>query len=307
MNTINIILLVILINIVPFIWYNYKEIKVTNKQTIIYGILSIIITYLIMSLTDTKGHYIELFSTGIISTLFNLSIFYGITNIKKIPKSTLVFILFFTSSIFQLIPASILNYDLNNLTNSQTLILTCFSDIVLLCILIIIYFKDLKEEFKKVRGNLYSILDTGFKYWLLGLIVMMISNVIIGLFIKQAQAVNEEGVQDLIKSSSYLSIFIIGIIAPVVEELTFRKSFRDLFKNDIAFVLISGFIFGAAHMAVAKDLWDLIYIIPYTSLGIVFAYMYKKTDTVFTSMFMHMFHNTVLTILSVIGMGVILL
>ena len=151
-------------------------------------------------------------------------------------------------------------------------------------------------------------MDIGIKYWLIGLVVMMISNIFIGLFLTQATATNEQGVQELIKSSSIISIITIGIIAPIIEEITFRKAFRDIFKNDLAFILLSGLIFGGLHVILSiSSPWDLFYIIPYSSLGIAFGKIYQQSDNIYTSIIMHIFHNTVLTTVSIIGVGVILL
>jgi len=293
--------------LLPFSYFNRKEIKSGLLEVIAFGVLGIAITFLIMKINKTTGNYLELFITALICSIFNYFATIGDIDIRKTPKSLIVLLLFFFSSLSQLIIIPFLGYDLNNLTANQNLILTAFSDSVLLIILIIMYFRTLKNNFKNLKGNLYKFLDVGVKYWLVGLIVMMISNVIIGL-LTPAQAVNEEGVQELIHSSKYLSIITIGVIAPIIEELTFRKAFRDVFKNNLAFILTSGFVFGALHVVLSlNSFWDLLYIIPYSSLGIAFATTYAKTDNIYTSTFMHIFHNTVLTILSVAGIGVILL
>lgn len=229
-------------------------------------------------------------------------------NIKKIPKLIIIVTLFFLASLFQLIPINLFHIDINHITNYQQLLLTTFSDSILLIILIFIYHKDLKKDFKKLKENFNSIIDTGIKYWFIGLIVMVISNIFIGLFIANAKAGNEEGVQQLIHSSRFLSIIAVGILAPIIEELTFRKAFREVFTNKVLFVLASGLIFGGLHVILSlNSLWDLFYIIPYSSLGIAFSYMYQKTDNIYTSMIMHIFHNTALTTLSLIGGAMILL
>lgn len=231
-----------------------------------------------------------------------------IINTKKIPKLIGIVLLFFFASLFQLIPIEIFKLDINNLTGEQQLWLTIFSDGILLMILAFIYRKTLKEDFKKIKGNFYQMLDSGIKYWLIGLIGMMVSNIIIGLFIPEAQATNEQGVQTLIHSSSILAIIAVGILAPIIEELTFRKAFREVFNHKILFALASGLIFGSLHVVLSlNSLWDLFYIIPYSSLGIAFGYMYQKTDNIYTSIIMHMFHNTVLTLLSIVGGAMILL
>lgn len=231
-----------------------------------------------------------------------------IINVKKIPKLVGIVLLFFSASLLQLIPIELFKLDITNITANQQLWLTIFSNSILLIILIIIYRKSLKEDFKKIKGNLYQLLDSGIKYWLIGLIVMMASNIIISLFITEAQAGNEQGVQELIHSSGLLSIIAVGILAPIIEELTFRKAFREVFNHKILFVLASGLIFGGLHVVLSlNSYWDLFYIIPYSSLGIAFGYMYQKTDNIYTSIIMHMFHNTALTLLSLAGGAMILL
>lgn len=227
-------------------------------------------------------------------------------NFKKLPKLLGIVLLFFFSFLFQLIPIYLFHMSLEQINMNQ-LWLTIFSNMILLIILIFIYWKSLKEDLKKIKGNLYSILDSGIKYWLIGLAVMAISNILIGLFITQAQAGNEESVQEMIHSSA-LSIIAIGILAPIIEELVFRKSFREVFQNKTLFVLASGLIFGGLHVVLSlNSYWDLFYIIPYSSLGIAFGYMYQKTDNIYTSIIMHIFHNTVLTTLSLMAGAMILL
>lgn len=228
-------------------------------------------------------------------------------NVKKIPKLIAIILMFFLSSLLQFIPIEIFNLDITNITPNQQLWLTIFSNSIIVIILFIIYFKSLKEDFKKIKGNLYNILDNGIKYWLVGLILMVISNIIINTFIPQAQANNEESVQLLIKGSGFLSVIAVGILAPIIEELVFRKAFKEVFTNKTLFVLASGLIFGSLHVILAlSSYWDLFLIIPYCSLGIAFSYMYQKTDNIYTSIIMHMFHNTAATILSLVG-GMMLL
>ena len=59
-------------------------------------------------------------------------------------------------------------------------------------------------------------------------------------------------------------------------------------------------MFGGAHVIdSAKTFIDILYIIPYGALGGAFALAYYDTDTIFTSMTMHMIHNLILCIISV--------
>lgn len=308
MNTIVVVFLTALFTLLPFAYANKNKEKISSIEVLCFGILGMAITLLIAKINNKDFNYLGIIITGLICSTFN---YYATTknvDIKMVPKSLIVLLLFFFSSLFQLILIPILHYDINNLTANENLILTAFSDFILLIILSIIYFKSLKNDFKDLKGNLYKYMDIAVKYWLIGLVVMMISNVTIGIM-TSAEAVNEETVQELIHSSKYLSIITIGVMAPIIEELTFRKAFRDIFKNDLIFILTSGLVFGALHVVLSfNSLWDLLYIIPYSSLGIAFAATYSKTKNIYTTIFMHVFHNTVLTIFSILaGIGVILL
>jgi len=111
----------------------------------------------------------------------------------------------------------------------------------------------------------------------------------------------------MISVSPVFMLLNTAILAPIIEELTFRKSFRIVFKNNIAFILISGIVFGALHVITSiTNTYDYLYLLPYCSLGIAFSYMYYKTDNIFAPIFMHFMHNSIMTILNILALGMIL-
>lgn len=213
-------------------------------------------------------------------------------------KGIFSFILFFSSSYISQLLIIILNF--KKLTVKDAVIINFLSSLIIALILILIYRKDLVKEFKIYKRNLSTNVDIGIKYWLIGLGFMMVSNIIINILFKAGQATNEQAVQKMISAMPYLLLISAGILAPINEEILFRKVFKDNIKNKVICILVSGILFGYMHVISATTISQFLYIIPYSSLGIAFAIMYSKTDTVFTSMSMHMFHNTILTILSII-------
>ena len=219
-------------------------------------------------------------------------------NVKELLKGILIFILFCFSSLFQLIPSTLFNI---KRTTSNSIILSTFSNICLLIILIIIYRRELIKEFKLFKKNLLENLDTGIKYWLIGLLVMMISNIIITYILGLNQAQNEQAVQKMINKMPIMMLITAGFIAPITEEITFRKTFKNTFLNKYLFIILSGLVFGSMHVITSySNPLELLYIIPYGSLGMAFATMYYKTDTIYTSISMHMLHNTILTLVSIL-------
>lgn len=222
-------------------------------------------------------------------------------NWKGLILGIIVFLLFYFSSYFQLIPIILLNWNIRTITESQNVILSTFSNIILLLILFLIFRKDIIKEWKKFKSNFLENIDTGIKYWLVGLAIMMGSNIIINIVMNLGQAANEQAVQQMISALPWLMFINAGVIAPCTEELIFRKSFRKAFPNKWLFILISALVFGSLHVVTSMTSpIELLYIIPYGALGGAFAYMYQKTDTIFTSIAMHMFHNSALILLSIL-------
>ena len=76
----------------------------------------------------------------------------------------IVFFLFFTSSIFQLIPISIFKLDINNINDKINGYLTLFSVCVTLLLVCIFYFKELKKSFKNLNNKISYKFFKGFKY-----------------------------------------------------------------------------------------------------------------------------------------------
>ena len=99
----------------------------------------------------------------------------------QIVKGILVFLLFRFSVYLQYIPIYLFKIDVRHITASMTVLLSCFSNILLVIMLWFIYRKELKAEWKIFRSKLEVNLDTMVKYWTVGLVLMMFSNMLINL------------------------------------------------------------------------------------------------------------------------------
>ena len=172
-------------------------------------------------------------------------------------------------------------------------LLTIFSDLALLLILFILYRKELRYEFKLFFSNWKRNIDTGFSCWIVGMIIMILSNSILIQVFHSDGANNEKIVQSMVDAAPVFMAFNVCLLAPIIEEIVFRKTLKDVFKNPIFFIIISFLTFGIAHViSMATSVIDWLYIIPYGALGGVFALAYYKTDSIWTTIFLHMFHNT---------------
>lgn len=219
-------------------------------------------------------------------------------NYKPIINLTIVLLLFYCSSLFALIPIYLFNIDIKTCSDTTYNLIRITPTITQAIFLIIFYRKTLKKDFKNFKKKFGDYSDIAIKYWILGFIAMVVSNYLIITFSPVKIASNEQGVREIINTIPYFAFFSICIFAPVAEELIFRKAFRDCINNKVLFILTSGIVFGTLHVIGSfNSLFDFLYIIPYSSLGIAFAYIYYKTNNIFSSIFVHCMHNTLLVLL----------
>ena len=223
--------------------------------------------------------------------------------IKNIIRSIIVFYIFWNSVYLKLIPIKLFHLDPNNISDTTKALISLFSNTTLLIIFYLIYRKDLKEDFKKFMKKPLENIDTGIKYWFIGLFIMIITNIAINYFFNAGGANNEIAIQSMIKKMPLAMLILAGVIGPFNEEIAFRKTLKDVFFNKWVFAFFSFLLFGGAHVIEsATTIIDYLYIIPYGALGGAFALAYYDTDTVFTSVFLHMAHNIILTTISIIAL-----
>ncbi len=221
------------------------------------------------------------------------------TKIKAISKTTIFFILLF---LWSYIPIIFFNFDINKLDFLGRIIYSLVCDITFLILIIVAYHKTLIKDFKNFFSDFLNNIETSFKYWFAGFCIMIVSNLIITVIMQGGMATNEEQVRTLIGAAPLYMLFDVAIYAPFTEELIFRKGFRDIFKNKWIYILASGITFGSLHvLSSLTSISALLYLIPYCSLGIAFAYSYYKTNNIFSTISMHMLHNTLAITIYFIG------
>ena len=115
---------------------------------------------------------------------------------------------------------------------------------------------------------------------------------------------NQDAVTTLIKSNAILGFLSVVVLAPIVEELTYRYCiFGGLrkYKKIIAYI-VSGVIFmimhsiasisetGGINMSFVKE---LVYLPPYLFSGLALCYAYDKTGNIGSSVVAHFFNNLI--------------
>lgn len=197
-----------------------------------------------------------------------------------------------------------------------SILIMCISSIVTLAVSIsIIKFDKFKELCKKAFSKKTLV------YGALGLLSILMfsyiySFILMAFFgVEGNSSSNQDGVVELIKSSYLLGFLAVVVLAPIVEELTYRYFLFGIAskKNKLLGYIIAGGFFALMHFVssvssygFSKELLiDFIYLPPYLFSGLVLCYVYDKTNNIGSSLIAHTLNNLLAflgVILLVIGL-----
>ncbi len=169
---------------------------------------------------------------------------------------------------------------------------------VALISVVIIDFPKFKHEFKNwkpyVAGIVCTVAIVAFE--------MLYTN-IVNLFYEYGVNDNETAVRSIVEVYPIASIFILGIVGPICEELTYRVGLFGLVKKAnvaLAFV-VTTLVFAFIHFNfLSKNIWDELVNLPcYLFSGVAFTFVYYKFGFV-GSMTAHVANNLYAVLLQII-------
>jgi len=166
--------------------------------------------------------------------------------------------------------------------------------------LALVYHKRLIKDLKEFKKDYLKI---ALKNWLIGFCFMWMFNIVLNMIVGNIAA-NETANRNLLVEYPISNIISMVFLGPIIEEITFRASFKNAFKKWSTFALVTGLIFGLAHTfstVLEGNLIELLFILPYGALGFYLAKAFYETDNIYTSFFAHMFHNALCVIIILLG------
>lgn len=189
--------------------------------------------------------------------------------------------------------------DLNNSSLIIQNLVNILIYLIMLIVFLIIFRKKIIPDFYDFKKNGKKYIKDTYYYWLIGLVIMLVSNLIISSFIGMPQ--NEESNRELLSKLPVYSIMSVLVFAPIIEELMTRVILKDTFKHPYIYIVLSGLIFGSLHIISSNNIYELFYIIPYGVLGCAFAKIYYETNNVWSNIFFHSFHNLISVLIIFLG------
>ena len=179
---------------------------------------------------------------------------------------------------------------INNLSNNALIALNIIPMIAIYVVLFVLF----NERFKRDIKILFKNFKVYFKYEIHVLLryywIYILSNICIAsLFMflgKNPQSSNEAALDTFpIWATAIMAI----LIAPVTEEGVFRWIMRKITDKKWAFIFLSGIIFGLIHINYwgEQDWIQVVFIVPYSIMGMMLAESYYKTNNLFASSLLH--------------------
>ncbi|WP_374721780.1 CPBP family intramembrane glutamic endopeptidase [Peribacillus tepidiphilus] len=169
-----------------------------------------------------------------------------------------------------------------------------FSFLVTLFLILFFLRKDMKESFLQRSGKASVFASV---LWAIGgVFIAMYAQAFAAMLEKsigiEPGSENTQRIISLIETVPMV-VLVSSIVGPILEEIVFRKIiFGELYKrmNFFFAAIISSVLFGFAH-------FEPIHILLYTSMGLVFAFLYVRTKRILVPIFAHMAMNTLVVIL----------
>ncbi|GAB6169510.1 CPBP family intramembrane metalloprotease [Clostridium carnis] len=186
--------------------------------------------------------------------------------------------------------------DIAKIVFANTSYILLIASVITISIFIIIYKvrkKRVCEEIllKSTKGyNILLAVILGISVWLINSGIL--SSVQNAGFLKEYFESMEKILAPLAETNLFVSILVVGIVAPFAEEFLFRGVIYKALSKNISIpytIIIQGILFGIYHGNLIQGVYA-------TFLGIVFGYVTYKTKSLVPAIIIHMVNNTVATV-----------
>lgn len=221
-----------------------------------------------------------------------------VDKIKTLKTSLIVFMLYFAwPYLINIITSNL------NLTTNTTMYVKFFCNFILLFILVFIYHKTIKENIEDLKTNFKMQMITGLKIFLVGIGVYLLCNLVIAsLNLFENYNLDVDTMYGIFKQNAILLLLLSTIYYPVVEEIVFKKTFKDLINNKYYFIIITGLLNAVFNIMLSvQDPRGYIYIIPNAIFSMCFSYIYYETDNLIVPITYRVLYNLIPNIVAVIS------
>lgn len=210
--------------------------------------------------------------------------------IISVGVSLLIFILYFS---WDYLVEGILS--LFQLTDNFLIYAKFVGKFVFLFLLLFIYRSTFKENLVDLKKNFKSRFLKGLKIFLIGFLCYILCNFLISSLNLFEYVPNDfETMYNIFEKNAILMFIISTFYYPIVEEIVFKKSFKDILKNKWLFIIVTGLINAVCNIILSiNDPRDFIYLIPNAVFSMCFSYIYYETDNLIVPIIYRILYNLI--------------
>ena len=194
-------------------------------------------------------------------------------------------------------------FSLFHLTGNYFIYAKFISKFIFLFILLFVYRSTFKRDIKDLKNNFKSRFLKGLKIFIIGFLCYVFCNFIISSLNLFEYVPNDfETMYDGFEKNAVLMFFMSTFYYPIVEEIVFKKSFKDLLKNKWLFVIATGLINAVCNIILSvNDPRDFIYLIPNSIFSMCFSYIYYETNNLIVPIVYRILYNLIPSIVAFIA------
>lgn len=163
---------------------------------------------------------------------------------------------------------------------------------------------ELKKFLTNASANVLKVLRN---YGLSMLASIAINIVLVYVFKMTESSDNQQMVESMVNDLPLAMLAVTVLFAPLIEEIVFRGGLYLGVKSKVGelwAVLISSVSFGAIHVVVqvaqSGNIIDLLYILPYASMGFFMVKSVKDTDSLWGGILIHFINNLIATLIIIL-------
>ncbi|MBR0354841.1 MAG: CPBP family intramembrane metalloprotease [Oscillospiraceae bacterium] len=158
-----------------------------------------------------------------------------------------------------------------------------------------VLWRFLRRDFDPLWEHPFRVLLMVFGGYLASVYGQVLVGNLLDLLSVTAQNENNAAVEELAKAQLNTTTVMAVFMAPLVEEGIFRAGIFGLLrrKHRVLAYVLSALLFGLYHVwsEAIYDPIQLVFILQYVPSSLVLAYIYDRTDSIWSSIFLHMLTN----------------
>jgi membrane protease YdiL (CAAX protease family) len=164
----------------------------------------------------------------------------------------------------------------------------------------VVFNKRFKRDFGALKDNFGTYIKYIFKMWGIMLLFSILAVSVQMLLGVEGDSANQTALQS---APLWYVVPLAVIWAPLVEECLFRGVIRRFIpNNDILFILVSAMSFGLLH-TIGQEVtvyMTIVHSLQYAAMGGVMAYVYTRTNNIFSNIGVHFVQNSFSSIVMIL-------